>query len=760
MADQRADTTTMPPETRSATAAEPHPPITTTTPPTALRARWLVVGTYLGPALLSIALAIGMLDLAKADLRVPFDYRGDAIVTALLFKSVIENGWYLNIPQVGAPGHLHFHDFPGGDPLHLLAVKGLALFSHDWALVFNVYFLLGFPLITLSALAVFRHFRVALAPATAGAILYAFLPSRLIKGETHMFLDVFYQVPLVLLAALWVCGDDPPLTRDRGPGLWPGLELRRGRSMLAAVFCVGTALGGVYYAFFTGFLLVVGGLWASAERRTLRNAISALMLGGLMVLTLLANALPSLLYIMRHGKNLVVANRVPIEAEIFGLKIIQLLLPVDGHRVLALRKISAEYASRAPLVNENALVSLGVLGSIGFLVLLWQVLLRPRSENPRGDLLRSLAVLNLSAVLLGTVGGFGAIFAWLVTASLRTYCRINVVIAFLALFAFVLLLDRIGRRRPLLTWVLPALLLAIGLLDQVTPAATRPYANTKTEYTADGDFVRDIEGSLPWGAMVYELPFLAFPETTPPEKMMPYDPLRPYVHSHALRWTYPAMAGRTEEIWTSSVAEEPPDKLVDELVAVGFGGIFIDRSGYADHGAALEQALSRALDAAPYVSRGERMAFFNLEPLKAHPHQQLTPAQHEQRRDMALYPLTYRWSAGCYDREPGPQGGFRWCSDECLIELTNASTRVKTAVVSMNVVPGRPSSRIAIDGDLLPHPIVIATDPAPFERTLEIPPGVHTLRFRGEGLPIDAPKDPRRMIFRMDNPILREIAPP
>src|SRR5204863_2531185 len=111
-------------------------------------------------------------------------------------------------------------------------------------------------LITMAALAVFRQYRIPYAAALAASVLYAFLPSRLLKGEHHIFMDVFFQVPLAILVVLWVCEERPPLVRDRGGARWPGLELRRGRSVAAVLICAMTSCLGLYYAFFTGFLLV------------------------------------------------------------------------------------------------------------------------------------------------------------------------------------------------------------------------------------------------------------------------------------------------------------------------------------------------------------------------------------------------------------------------------------------------------------------------------------------------------------------------
>src|SRR5262245_29335120 len=170
---------------------------------TAARGRAIV--EYGVAAAASLVAAFVLLKLWAADLRVPFDYHGDSNSFGMLVKSIIDHGWYLSNPDLGAPAGLQMHDFPFADNFHLLVLKVMSAFSSDWALLFNLYFLLGFPLITLSALAVMRHFRVAYGPAALAAVLYAFLPSRLIKGEGHIFMDVFYQVPLAVLVVLWVC---------------------------------------------------------------------------------------------------------------------------------------------------------------------------------------------------------------------------------------------------------------------------------------------------------------------------------------------------------------------------------------------------------------------------------------------------------------------------------------------------------------------------------------------------------------------------
>src|SRR5437762_2000112 len=153
--------------------------------------RLRALAAYAGAAAISIGAAIVLLDLRRADLRVPFEYRGDVFLYSAVIKSIVEHGWFWNNPSVGAPGALQLYDYPNvaHESVHLLVIKAMALFTHDWALLLNLYFLLGFPLIALLAMATLRRFRIGWGPAIVGGVLYSFLPTRLLKGEGHIFLD-------------------------------------------------------------------------------------------------------------------------------------------------------------------------------------------------------------------------------------------------------------------------------------------------------------------------------------------------------------------------------------------------------------------------------------------------------------------------------------------------------------------------------------------------------------------------------------------
>jgi len=714
-----------------------------------------------------------LLRLWEADLRVPFNYGGDALAFGLVTKSVVDHGWYLTNPHLGAPGVLETHDFPFFDIFHILAWKVASWFTSDWALIFNGYFLLGFPLVALTAFAVLRHFRVAAGPALVASVLYAFLPSRLLKGEAHYFLDINYQVPLVVLVALWVCGDDPPLVALPDGARATGAEelacarrRRRRRSWVAVAICVLTAGTGLYYAFFGGVLISAAGVWSALQRRTLRPALAGLALSGIIVAGLAVQAVPTLIHDLRQGDgpNLGVASRMHHESEILGMRLAQLVLPVPGHRVAALREIRARYDTSAPFHGESSTTALGLVASVGFLVLIVLVLLGARGERARDDVLRPLSVLNLMAVLLATMGGLGSILALLVTPQIRSYCRMSVVIAFMALFAAAILLERWGRRLGRMAPLAFAGVAVIGLLDQATPGSVRPYHDTAVRYRQDADLVREIERALPRDAMVFQLPYAEFPEggRVPGRRIGDYDMLQPYFHSKTLRWSYPTMLGRTGDAWDRRVSLLPAPQLIASLVDAGFGGILINRRGFPGSGSAaseLERELERELGAAPRVTDDGWFAFFELAEKTRRLHAGLSADEIDRRRDLALHPPLLRFRSGCFGTEYERTVAFRWCAAAGEIEIDNDARVAQTAALTMTLASGKPPARLTIDGDLLSETVEIHPGGTPLAHRLTIAPGHHRLRYHAAGAPpSDAPGDPRRLqlIWRAENPRLEE----
>src|SRR5262245_36700052 len=112
---------------------------------------------YFGTALLCLAVLVPVLRLQKADLRIPLYSSGDAFFYSMIVKNLVENGVYATNSYLGAPYQLEFYDFPLGNTLHFVFVRLLSIFSSNFGLVINLYYLLGFCLMAVFSLFVFRQ---------------------------------------------------------------------------------------------------------------------------------------------------------------------------------------------------------------------------------------------------------------------------------------------------------------------------------------------------------------------------------------------------------------------------------------------------------------------------------------------------------------------------------------------------------------------------------------------------------------------------
>jgi phosphoglycerol transferase len=550
----------------------------------------------------------------RADLRIPFAYGvHDELTVAIGAKWLIENPWIFSNPHLGMPFGSTMFNYAQPDVFHYLVVKLLGLTTRHFGLVMNLFYLLTFPATCLSTLYVLRQFRLGYPAAFLGSLLYTFLPYHFMRGEVHLFLSAYYLVPLVALLMFRIASDNPPFFKQ-GPGRWPQLRWSQGASLLGLVVCVIAGSSGVYYAFFDCFLIMITGIAAGAAQRRLAPLFSAMALTGIIALTVLLCLSPHLIH--GHGN---VSWRVSGDAETYALKITQLLLPVSGHRLPQWAALKNSYYHAAPLVNENDAATLGLVGSAGLLLLLGWTCLRLMGGNFRWleredqHILDVAALLTLAATLLATTGGLGSIFAVLVSPLIRSYNRISVYIAFFALLAIALSVDRgLGRRTTKLFsrlgyFVGVALLTAMGLADQTTPGFIPNYRAIGLAFRSDARFVRSIEQLLPPGAMVFQMPYRAFPEASS------YDLARGYLHSRILRWSYGAIANERSDFWQRDVQYQQLPIMLERLKDAGFAGIYLDRSLYPDNGATLERDLRKSLGEEPIVSAESALSFFSLQ---------------------------------------------------------------------------------------------------------------------------------------------------
>lgn len=660
-----------------------------------------------GPSALA-ACAISLLGAAltlqlwHADLHLPFVYSADGLQLQAAVKGMVANGWYEHNPDLGAPFGQTLLGFPAfaGDHLQVLALKAMSIGSSSPAVLINLYFLLGFPLVTLTAFVAMRGMGASRPASVVASAIYALAPYHFLRGENHLFVAGYFGVPLGLLLVMRSLGDEPLLARRanaRGLLAWGS-----GRSLASVGICLLLGLTGVYYAVFTIMLLIsVAAIWVL--RRRASSAAAPVALAGVITVVLAANALPNTLYRYAHSDVAEVGHRFPAESEAYGLKLADLLLPVASHRIGPLADLNARYVSSTP-VSEGHSGSLGAAASIGFLCICAALLARGAGLMRRrvGSRERRMAQAGLLALLLfvfGTVGGVATLFNYIVSPQLRATNRVSIMIAFLALLGVALLLDGMRdwlRTRGASSFVVPALLgavLVLAVVDQTNDQMVPQYAQVKSQFYSDKSFVLSIEQQLPKGAAVFQLPYVPFPENPPVVRMEDYDLFRGYIHSSRLRWSYGPLKGSAGD-WQAELAGLPTARWLKGVAAAGFSGIYIDRFGYVDSGARIERELRALTGGGPLVSPDGRLSFFSLLAYQRHLRATEPAAVLGALADATVRPAYIRFDSPFVETGISANGHARHGTGarEASVQVINPLRRPRTVEVTMTLLTSVPGS--------------------------------------------------------------------
>src|SRR3954447_452596 len=526
------------------------------------------VGSFLPAAvagLASLVIAYVVLHLWNTSLNVPWTHGGEDTWSVLLYmKATLDHVWPLHNPHLGAPFGQDLQDYPLGDPLQIVLTKLIGLFSGDVAVVTNVFFLLTFPLAAVSAVWVFRRLGISTWSAVACAIVFAVAPYHFFHGEDHLLIAAYYTVPLSAYLIVTQLAGELVLVRT------------------SVVLAVLIGLAFTYYVVFTLVLLAFAVVVSLASRNRAAAKRGALALGVIAAMFVVAHS-PTWIYDLQHGGNPDVKSlHSPDQSEIYSLKIPRMVFPVPGDRIKPLANLSARFDDRSPTqLEEGPAQALGLLMTVGFIALLWIGLtaaVRRPAVADRDPYLRASAGATIAALVFGVAGGAALVVAYTVSPLLRSWARLSIVIAFLALIAVGKGIDYLGRRlsargtRPaVLALALMALVVAASA-EQSSSRMGPDYEANAATWHADAAFAPRAANVLPAGSFVAQLPYVPFPEAT-------YTPARPYLHTNRLRWTFGAMRGRPAD-WMAALVGLPPNAVVASAAAAGASGIFVDTQAY------------------------------------------------------------------------------------------------------------------------------------------------------------------------------------
>jgi phosphoglycerol transferase len=567
-----------------------------------LRREWWIWGAG---ALLSAWIALRLVTGAIIPrLDAPYLYRGDALSHAWFIQRVIE-GWLYNNPRSGYPFGSSFLDYPNSDFSTLALLKFLALFTHKYYAIYDAYFLISFFAIFVSSYVVLRRIGLGRSTAFVAAMLFDFLPFHFARLG-HLFFTWYAVVPVYVAIGFLLYRNELPLAMP-GRQRWLPVVLKVAGLLLLASF-------GFYYTVFGLITIAFSAVAGAARTRNRRPVVMGAAIAVVLCAGVMANVAPYIWHVHRHGTDMEVAAREPKDGEMYGFKPIQLVLPQDHYRLKVIRDWKLNYNDSFPLGNENSSSSLGVVGSIG-LILALGLLFLPLMGYTISTELGFLCLLTCVYLAFGTIGGAGAVVSQVLPV-LRGWNRISVFVGFAALaVAFLMYQEFVlkqGRGGLVLRIAGLGGILVLAMIDQTAPFNRSLYIADKPSFEQDRLFIQQIEGSLPNGSAVYELPYMRFPESPLINNLGIYDLAIGFLDSNHLKWSFAGMAGREGDLFYRGLAQEPLARQVEVVRKLGFAGIYVDRRGYADHGAATVADLTALLGPPVLARLDDQAVFFEL----------------------------------------------------------------------------------------------------------------------------------------------------
>jgi hypothetical protein len=248
--------------------------------------------------------------------------------------------------------------------------------------------------------------------------------------------------------------------------------------------------------------------------------------------------------------------------------------------------------------------------------------------------------------------------------------------------------------------------------------------------------VKLVETELPRGARVVQLPFTIYLNDPGRGSMGTYDQFKPYLVSHHLRWSFPALSNEQFR-WEQVAMKIPVEKLPAQMAREGFAAIWVDTYGYEDGGASVLATLA-SVPGSHVAWRDERYSVVDIREVLPAANAISTenrPATVALPRCLSGSPMVsieyVGGSPGPYS-EPTPIGRHRnlritgWLLPDGKSGVTTAlDTSIDGTLLHAYIGFPRPDVSAALGGAQFQDSGFTAVVPA-----ASLPPGRHQLSFR------------------------------
>lgn len=522
-----------------------------------------------------------VLEVWRADWHIPFDYGTDlgtdVLGASTMLKHYVQNGFSWKLTDVSIPFFFNRRAEFGVDRIILVLEIICSSLSSSYGSCLNILYLLSFIMVGLTTVYCMRCLNFSGIISFASAIIYTFLQYHMMRGEIHLYLSFYYTGPITVLIMLWLT--DESLLAARFSGKIAGKI--RYAYIVFGIFSWIIGLQQTYYSFFAAIGIAFAVLYRLYHRQ-LKKVIEGIVYLAIIAATTLIINLEAIFKTTDAASAYMQSQRTVTSIEFYSLKIINLLLPVQNHRLPWLAGLRQYYDELVQAGNsEETWISLGIILSVCFCAALISFLAGGKKDR-RVEICGGLI---LAFLLVSTIGGGGSMIG-LIFPMLRCYNRMCIYIAMLCTIVFAVFAEKImalSNRKKFPRPVCCSLLIIIAFFavwDQTTPQNVYAYETTKEEYLQDEEFIRRIEDIMPEGTSVFEMPILPM-GTTSLYNLRDYELYKPYLHAQTTKWLHMYSVGGQTDQWVNILYGLPFQTAVDVIVCCGFQGIYLDSRGYA-----------------------------------------------------------------------------------------------------------------------------------------------------------------------------------
>lgn len=673
---------------------------------------------------------------------------GDVVINLHGFASADRGGTLLFNDRLAAP-------FEGADYGQQLSLYGdfisnviawfIMLFTDDEIVCLNLVILIAPFLSATSAFICLREMKVsefssALASATFTLCTFYF------RRLGHSVLLYTFPIPIVALICYWIYTDPDFLVISKN-----FFKYKRNIAALCLCFLIaGASL--FYYQFFSCFFILVIGIAAAVRERKPGYMLKSLVMVCGIVFCLLIYMIPYFVSVLSSGST---ENQVRIfsEAEIYALQIIQLFMPNNTHGISFLERLRSKFYSEGYFINENETAYLGIWGIIGLVFLI--VYLFARKDNKSDKRLEILSMSNVFGILLGTFGGFSAIFSLLISSQIRGYNRISNFLMFFCCAAVSIAVDYLSEiiktnKVRYIAAVGVSAIAAVSVLEQIPQAY---YGDIKQSsintLNSDRSFYSMLEETYSdtEDAMIYQMPFCKYPEGGT------YDQMVGSVFSDKLRWSGGALENTKESNWAKYEAGKPIATQLEDAAILEFDGVCVYKNAVRDDAkySKMIEDVGSLTGAQPVMSDDGSIAFFDIREYA----ESVTQALSQDDLSMiqqSILNIIIEWSDGFYGSENSETGSWHWCGNTGKLIL-NCENEAAAQTMIMNFSPTTFYNEyydLTIDVNGNEYKYKINKTSPEIHLPVNVKQGENVITFSTDAPKIDN-DDPRTLCFRVNN---------